>query len=106
MAALERYTVFSSSEFAVRPFIISHEARMMEQMSAWARHANEHVRRLASEGCRPRLPWGQALPRFQKDPSPVLSLIHICFWKRTNSTAAFWILMRKSIPWLIRTIFK
>lgn len=75
MAALERYTVFSSSEFAVRPFIISHEARMMEQMSAWARHANEHVRRLASEGCRPRLPWGQALPRFQKDPSPVLAIL-------------------------------
>ena len=75
MAALERYTVFSSSEFAVRPFIISHEARMMEQMSAWARHANEHVRRLASEGCRPRLPWGQALPRFQKDPSLVLAIL-------------------------------
>ena len=75
MAALERYTVFSSSEFAVRPFIINHEARMMEQMSAWARHANEHVRRLASEGCRPRLPWGQALPRFQKDPSPVLAIL-------------------------------
>ena len=48
---------------------------MMEQMSAWARHANEHVRRLASEGCRPRLPWGQALPRFQKDPSPVLAIL-------------------------------
>ena len=75
MAALERYTVFSSSEFAVRPFIIRHEARMMEQMSAWAGHANEHVRRLASEGCRPRLPWGQSLPRFQKDPSPVLGIL-------------------------------
>ena len=47
----------------------------MEQMSAWAGHANEHVRRLASEGCRPRLPWGQALPRFKKDPSPVLGIL-------------------------------
>lgn len=75
MAALERYTVFSSSEFAVRPFIIRHEARMMEQMSVWARHASEHVRRLASEGCRPRLPWGQSLPRFKKDPSPVLGIL-------------------------------
>ncbi len=75
MAALERYTPLSSSEFAVRPFIIKHEARMMRQMAAWALHDNEHVRRLASEGCRPMLPWGQALPGFKKDPSPVLDIL-------------------------------
>lgn len=75
IAALERYTPFSSSEFAVRPFIIKHENRMMAQMAAWAEHGNEHVRRLASEGCRPALPWGQALPRFKKDPSPVLRIL-------------------------------
>lgn len=56
MAALERYTPYSTAEFAVRPFIIKHEARMMAQMAAWAAHDNEHVRRLASEGCRPALP--------------------------------------------------
>lgn len=75
IAALERYTPSSSSEFAVRPFIINHEKRMMRQMSVWAVHDNEHVRRLASEGCRPRLPWGQALSSFQKDPSPVLCIL-------------------------------
>ena len=75
MAALERYTPSSSSEFAVRPFIINHEERMMRQMSAWAGHADEHVRRLASEGCRPSLPWGQALDSFKKDPSPVLCIL-------------------------------
>lgn len=75
MAALERYTSSSSSEFAVRPFIINHEKRMMQQMAAWARHDNEHVRRLASEGCRPQLPWGQALASFKKDPSPVLGIL-------------------------------
>lgn len=75
IAALERYTPFSSSEFAVRPFIINHEKRMMAQMALWARHDNEHVRRLASEGCRPQLPWGQALVSFKKDPSPVLSIL-------------------------------
>lgn len=75
VAALERYTPSSSSEFAVRPFIINHEKRMMQQMAAWARHDNEHVRRLASEGCRPMLPWGQALPSFKKDPSPVLGIL-------------------------------
>lgn len=53
IAAIERYTQLSTAEFAVRPFIINHEARMMRQMAVWAMHENEHVRRLASEGCRP-----------------------------------------------------
>ena len=75
IAALARYTAYSTSEFAVRPFIIKHEERMMAQMAAWARHDNEHVRRLASEGCRPALPWGQALASFKKDPLPVLVIL-------------------------------
>ena len=73
--ALERYTVYASAEFAVRPFIINHEERMMAQMYAWVKHENEGVRRLASEGCRPALPWGQALSSFKKDPSPVLPIL-------------------------------
>lgn len=75
MSALERYTPLSSSEFAVRPFIIEHEERMMAQMALWTAHENEHVRRLASEGCRPQLPWGQALTRFKEDPTPVLCIL-------------------------------
>lgn len=77
VAALERYTASSTSEFAVRPFIINHPERMMRQMAVWARHDNEHVRRLASEGCRPQLPWGQALVCFKKDPSPVLAVLEL-----------------------------
>lgn len=73
--ALERYTPYSSAEFAVRPFIIDHEERMMAQMYAWSKHENEHVRRLASEGCRPQLPWGQALAKFKKDPAPILPIL-------------------------------
>ena len=75
MAAIERYTRISTAEFAVRPFIINHEERMMHQMSVWACDENEHVRRLASEGCRPALPWGHALPRFKKDPLPILRIL-------------------------------
>ena len=75
IGAMERYTIHESAEFAVRPFIINHEKRMMEQMYAWAKHENEHVRRLASEGCRPALPWAQALPSFKKDPTPVLPIL-------------------------------
>jgi len=75
IAAMERYTQYASCEFTVRPFIIKHEKRMMAQMYAWSKHKNEHIRRLSSEGCRPALPWGQALNSFKKDPSPVLPIL-------------------------------
>lgn len=75
MDALARFTQRSSSEFAVRPFILEHPERMIPQLLEWAEHPNEHVRRLSSEGSRPRLPWGQALPIFKRDPSPLLPLL-------------------------------
>ncbi|WP_025682100.1 hypothetical protein [Paenibacillus maysiensis] len=75
MEALERFTQKSSAEFAVRPFLLREPERMMRQMTVWAGHPSEHVRRLASEGCRPRLPWGQALPIFKRDPAPVLAVL-------------------------------
>ncbi|SDJ85523.1 DNA alkylation repair protein [Sediminibacillus albus] len=74
--ALERFTKRSSSEFAVRPFITKQPARMMEQMNHWATDSDEHVRRLASEGCRPRLPWGGVLNQFTADPAPILPILN------------------------------
>ena len=89
MNALANYTQYASSEFAVRVFIINHEQRMMAQMYAWSKHENRHVRRLASEGCRPQLPWGQALASFKKDPSPILPILEQlktdpCEWVRRS----------------------
>jgi len=75
MDALALYTQYSSSEFAVRPFIINHEEKMMAQMYVWSKHENEHIRRLSSEGCRPALPWGQALAKYKKDPTPILPIL-------------------------------
>lgn len=75
LPALEQFTQIASAEFAVRPFIVRDPARMMAQMLAWAQHDNMHVRRLASEGCRPRLPWGMALIEFKADPSPILPIL-------------------------------
>lgn len=75
ISALERNTEYWSSEFAVRAFIIKDEERMMAQMRKWSKHKNEHIRRLASEGCRPQLPWGQAISKFKKDPTPVLPIL-------------------------------
>lgn len=76
MEALARFTQRSSSEFAVRPFIIEHPDKMIPQLLKWAEHPSEHVRRLSSEGSRPRLPWGQALTSFKQDPSPMIPLLN------------------------------
>ena len=75
MGTLERYTPYASSEIAVRPFIIKHEERMMAQKVAWAKHENECVRRLASEGARPALPWAPAITSFKNDPTPILPIL-------------------------------
>jgi 3-methyladenine DNA glycosylase AlkC len=75
VGALALFTRFSSSEFAVRPFIVRYGPRMMQVMARWARDDDEHLRRLASEGCRPRLPWAMALPEFKRDPAPVLPIL-------------------------------
>ncbi|HZG83448.1 DNA alkylation repair protein [Paenibacillus sp.] len=73
--ALARLTRYSSSEFAVRPFLLRYRERMLAQLLDWAEDADEHVRRLASEGSRPRLPWGMALQPFKRDPSPLLPVL-------------------------------
>ncbi|MDV4149912.1 DNA alkylation repair protein [Clostridium sp. AL.422] len=75
MNALEQFTQQSSSEFAIRPFLIREPDRVMEYMMRWSLHPNEHVRRFSSEGCRPRLPWGISLPMFKNDPSLVLKIL-------------------------------
>lgn len=75
MHALALFTRSSSAEFAVRPFIKLDPERMMAQMLVWSGDSDEHVRRLASEGCRPRLPWADALPDFKRDPSPILPIL-------------------------------
>ncbi len=75
MDALSHFTCFSSSEFAVRPFIQQDPQRMMVAMLDWSKHSNEHIRRLASEGCRPRLPWAMALPEFKQDPQLILPIL-------------------------------
>lgn len=75
LAAIEHVTEFISCEFAIRPFILRYPQIALAQMLAWAQHPNEHLRRLASEGARPRLPWAIALPPFKKDPQPILPIL-------------------------------
>jgi 3-methyladenine DNA glycosylase AlkC len=73
--SIEFITQFISCEFAVRPFLIKYGDKMLMQMYEWSMHENHKVRRLASEGSRPRLPWAMALPQLKKDPLPNLALL-------------------------------
>lgn len=73
--ALETLTRLSSAEFAVRPFLLRYPERMYVQMLAWSSHASPMVRRLSSEGIRPRLPWGMGVPALKRDPSPILPIL-------------------------------
>jgi len=73
--AMEYFTEKSSSEFPIRFFIIKYEKQMLAQMKKWAKSNNEHLRRLASEGCRPRLPWAIGLPKYKNDPGAILPIL-------------------------------
>ncbi len=75
LPALAHFTPAFSSELAVRPFLVRDLERMVAQMRAWSTDANYHVRRLASEGCRPRLPWAIAIRALKADPRPILPIL-------------------------------
>ncbi len=75
MSALEFFTEFGSSEFAVRQFIKLDQKRALVFLKKWSKSKNYHVRRLACEGCRPRLPWGEVLQDFKKNPAPILPIL-------------------------------
>jgi 3-methyladenine DNA glycosylase AlkC len=66
-----------SAEFSIRPFLLRHPRASLALLRRWARDANPHVRRLVSEGTRPRLPWAERLKPFQEDPAPTLALLEL-----------------------------
>jgi len=45
-------------------------------MKSWSKNKNKHIRRLASEGVRPRLPWASKLDQFIKNPKPILPILN------------------------------
>ncbi len=73
--ALKFFTQFGSSEFAIREFLRLDLHRTLRVMTQWSRDKDEHVRRLASEGCRPRLPWSFKLRELIADPSPAAPIL-------------------------------
>jgi len=75
MAALKFFTPFSSAEFAIREFLRRDLPRTLAVMEQWSHDGNEHVRRLASEGSRPRLPWSFRLDALIADPAPTAPIL-------------------------------
>ncbi len=77
MEAQYELTKRFTAEFSIRAFIDRYPTETLSRLGEWARDPNVHVRRLVSEGTRPRLPWAPRLRRFQDDPAPVLELLEV-----------------------------
>lgn len=75
LMAQKEMTKRFSSEFGIRHLILQDQDRAMAEITRWADDNNYHVRRLASEGTRPRLPWAMQLPAFIADPAPSLPIL-------------------------------
>lgn len=77
MTLLKAMTKLLSSEFGIRFFILEQPKETLAILKQWATDDDHNVRRLVSEGTRPRLPWGMRLQRFVDDPAPVIELLEL-----------------------------
>ncbi len=77
MEAQYELTKRFTAEFSIRAYLEHHPDATLARLQEWALDPNVHVRRLVSEGTRPRLPWAPRLRAFQEDPSPVLELLEL-----------------------------
>jgi 3-methyladenine DNA glycosylase AlkC len=75
LQSLHALTQRFTGEFAIRPFLIEHFDLTLRTLTEWRGDPSAHVRRLVSEGSRPRLPWGLRIQRLVVDPSPTLPLL-------------------------------
>lgn len=64
-----------TAEFSIRPFLMHDFERTLNQLTSWLNDPDPHVRRLCTEGCRPRLPWGARIPQLIVDPRPTLPIL-------------------------------
>ncbi len=72
---LKEMTKRFSSEFDIRYFLLADQERALNIIIEWVDDPNTHVRRLASEGTRPRLPWAMQLPQLRMNPQPTLPIL-------------------------------
>lgn len=90
LALLRHLTELFSAEFAVQPFILHHFEQTHAHILEWCNDPSHHVRRLASEGMRPQLPWGIRMKQFCQDPAPIWPVLE----KLKNDPSAY---VRKSV---------
>jgi 3-methyladenine DNA glycosylase AlkC len=77
MRAQHALTQRFTAEYSIRAFLEKHPEATLQRLREWTRDPSEHVRRLVSEGTRPRLPWAPRLRAFQEDPRPVIELLEL-----------------------------
>ena len=77
MRAQYELTQRFTAEYSIRVFLERYQKPTLARLRGWAADSNVHVRRLVSEGTRPRLPWAPRLRAFQDDPQPVLELLDL-----------------------------
>ncbi|BFP43343.1 DNA alkylation repair protein [Flavobacteriaceae bacterium GF1] len=75
MHAIYEITKRNTGEYTIRPFLEKRPQKTLSLLEQWAKDPNKHVRRLASEGVRPRLPWAGKLDQFIQDPTPILPIL-------------------------------
>ena len=75
--AIEEITKRNTGEYAIRPFLRKFPDQTIYQLLIWAKSNNFHLRRLSSEGSRPKLPWATKLDTFIDKPEPVFEILDI-----------------------------
>lgn len=74
-ALISELTKRNTGEYAIRPFLLKYPEKTLATCIKWSNNKNFHVRRLASEGLRPRLPWAKKINLFADDPLPVFMVL-------------------------------
>ena len=77
MKAIEEITKRNTGEYAIRPYARQYPAKTLAVCTKWAKSKNFHLRRLASEGLRPKLPWAPKLEVWNDNPKPIFDILEI-----------------------------
>lgn len=77
LSAIAEVTKRNTGEYAIRPFARMYPDKTLRMCTRWARSKNFHLRRLASEGLRPKLPWAQKLDTWNTNPKSVFEVLEI-----------------------------
>ncbi|MDO5104253.1 DNA alkylation repair protein [Capnocytophaga sp.] len=75
--AIEEITKRNTGEYCIRPYIRKYPEKSLKIIEKWAKSPNFHLRRLASEGLRPKLPWASKLDTFINNPKPVFRILEL-----------------------------